>query len=222
VHGAIRDSINFIESTLLKEANGVTDNPVVFPNKDEVLSGGNFHAAPVGYVSDLLGIVLTDLSSLSERRIEHMLDPSMSDLPAFLAKSGGLNSGFMIAHVTAASLVSENKVLSHPSSVDSIPTSANKEDHVSMGTFAARKAAEIMRNLETVLAIELICACQALDMRSPVKPAKATAAVLDLVRQRIPFTKDDRFMQKDINQAKNLIQNGLVVSECEKVCGSLA
>jgi len=222
VHGAVRDSIDFIENTLVREANGVTDNPLVFSKKDEVLSGGNFHAAPVAYVSDLLGIVLTDLSSFSERRIEHLLDSSMSELPPFLAKSGGLNSGFMIAHVTAASLVSENKVLSHPSSVDSIPTSANKEDHVSMGTFAARKAAEIIRNLETVLAIELICACQALDLRAPVKPAKATNAVLDLVRQRIPFTKDDRLMHKDINLAKNLIQSGLVITECEKYCGTLA
>lgn len=222
VHGAIRDTLEFIDDVFIKEANSVTDNPLIFPKSGDVLSGGNFHGAPVAYAADLLSIVLTDLCSFSERRIEHMLDPAVSELPAFLAKEGGLNSGFMIVHVTAASLVSENKVLAHPASVDSIPTSANKEDHVSMGTFATRKAAEIVRNLDTILAIELLCGCQALDMRAPLKPSKATGAVHELVRSRIPFWDEDRLIQKDINLIKNLIQSGLIISECENVCGKLA
>ncbi len=221
VHGAVRDSLEFIENVFLREANGVTDNPLVFSKNDEVLSGGNFHGAPVAYAADFLAIILTDLSSFSERRIEYMLDPAVSELPAFLVKEGGLNSGFMIAHVTAASLVSENKALAHPASVDSIPTSANREDHVSMGTFAARKATEIVRNLETILAIELLCGCQALDLREPVKPAKATAAVLALIRSHIPFWNEDRLMQKDINMAKNILRSGLLISKCENICGKI-
>ncbi len=221
VHGAVRDSFEFIKGVYLREANGVTDNPLVFTKTEEILSGGNFHGAPIGYAADLLGIILTDLSNLTERRIEHMLDPTMSELPAFLAKEGGLNSGFMIAHVTSASLVSENKVLSHPASTDSIPTSANKEDHVSMATFAARKAAEIVRNLETILAIELLCGCQALEMRAPVKPSKVTAAVLSLIRSHIPFWDEDRLMNKDINMAKNIVRSGKILSECESICGSI-
>jgi histidine ammonia-lyase len=222
VHGAARDALGFIESVFINEANGVTDNPLVFSKTGEVLSGGNFHGAPVAYASDYLSIVLTDLASMSERRIEHMLDPAMSELPAFLAKEGGINSGFMIAHVTAASLVSENKVLAHPASIDSIPTSANKEDHVSMGTFAARKTAEIAKNLETILAIELLCACQALEMRAPLKPSKTTSALLAMVRTRIPFWDEDRLMYKDINMSKDLIHSERLLNECEKIGGNLS
>lgn len=221
VHGAVRDALNHIESVFINEANGTTDNPLVFPKTGDVLSGGNFHGAPVAYASDYLGIILTDLASLSERRIEHMLDPTMSELPAFLAKDGGINSGFMMAHVTAASLVSENKVLAHPASIDSIPTSANKEDHVSMGTFAARKTAEIAKNLETVLAIELLCACQALDMKAPLKPSKVTAALLKMVRSRIPFWDEDRLMYKDINMCKDFIHSDRLLNECEKNVGNV-
>jgi histidine ammonia-lyase len=155
-----------------------------------------------------LSIALADLASISERRIEHMLDPSVSQLPAFLTSEGGLNSGFMIAHVTSAALVSENKTLCHPASVDSIPTSANKEDHVSMGLFAGRKALQICQNLETILAIELLCACQALDFRAPLKPAKATAAALQLVRSQVPSWQEDRLMHKDIDIAQSLISLG--------------
>ena len=221
VHGAVRDALDHISSVFINEANGVTDNPLVFPKTAEVLSGGNFHGAPVAYASDYLSIVLTDLASISERRIEHMLDPSMSELPAFLAKEGGINSGFMMAHVTAASLVSENKVLAHPASVDSIPTSANKEDHVSMGTFAARKTAEIAKNFETILAVELLCACQALDMRTPLKPSKVTSALLKMVRKQIPFWDEDRLMHKDINICKDFIHSGRLLNECEKVAGNI-
>jgi len=221
VHGAVRDALDHVTSVFINEANGATDNPLVFSKTGEVLSGGNFHGAPVAYAADYLSIVLTDLASLSERRIEHMLDPAMSELPAFLAKEGGINSGFMIAHVTAASLVSENKGLSHPASVDSIPTSANKEDHVSMGTFAARKTAEIAKNLETILAIELLCASQALDMRAPLKPSKVTAALINMVRTRVPFWEEDRLMHKDINICKDFIRSDRVLTECEKVAGNI-
>jgi histidine ammonia-lyase len=221
VHGAIRDSLTHVERVLIKEINSVTDNPLIFADRNDVLSGGNFHAAPVSYVCDLMSIVLSDLASISERRIEHMQDPNVSLLPAFLTASGGLNSGFMIAHVTAAALTSENKVLSHPASVDSIPTSANKEDHVSMATHAARKAAEISINLQTILAIELLSACQALDLRAPLTPAKATAAALDLVRTHIPFWKEDRQIYKDMEIACELISSGELINSVEKVCGQL-
>jgi histidine ammonia-lyase len=221
VHGAIRDALGYVEKVLLTEMNSLTDNPLILPEKKNVISGGNFHAAPIGYACDLMGIVLTDLSSISERRIEHMQDPNVSLLPGFLTRSGGLNSGFMIAHVTAAALSSENKVLSHPASVDSIPTSANKEDHVSMATYAARKALEISENLEDVLAIELISACQALDLRAPLTPSESTGAALEIVRSHIPFWKNDREIYKDMIQAKKLIESGALVSRVEKICGPL-
>jgi len=221
IHGAVRDCLNFIQDVLLREANGVTDNPLVFPDSGEVLSGGNFHGAPVGYSCDLMGIVLADLASLSERRIEHMLDPAVSELPAFLVKEGGLNSGFMIAHVTAAALVSENKGLAYPSSVDSIPTSANKEDHVSMGLHAARHAKKIADHLTTILAIELLCACQALEFRNPLKPAITTQAVQDIVRKQVAHLTEDRLMQTDIYAANNLIKSGIIIEVAENTCGPL-
>jgi histidine ammonia-lyase len=221
VHGAVRDALDYVEGVFLREANGVTDNPLVFPETGDVLSGGNFHGAPVAHAADFLAIVLTDLASISERRMAHMLDSSMSEMASFLTQEGGLNSGFMIAQVTAASLVSECKVLAHPSSVDSIPTSANKEDHVSMGTYAARKLCEIVRNLEHVLAIELIAGCQALDLRAPVNPAMATGRVQGEVRGVIPFWKEDRFIQKDILAARELIRSGAIVKTAEKECGEL-
>jgi len=221
VHGAVRDAMQFAEQVLIREINSVTDNPLVFSQAGEVLSGGNFHAAPVGYACDLMSLVLTDLGSMSERRIEHMQDPTVSLLPAFLTKTGGLNSGFMIAHVTAAALTSENKVLAHPASVDSIPTSANKEDHVSMATHAARKALDVTENLENILAIELISACQAVDLRSPLKPSKSTAAVLRLVRSLIPAWKNDRQIYKDIRKARELLRSGRLVAVVENKTGTL-
>jgi histidine ammonia-lyase len=222
VHGAVRDALGFAADVLIREANGVTDNPVVFSDTGDVLSGGNFHGAPVGYTCDFMGIVLADLSSMSERRIEHMLDPAVSELPPFLIKEGGLNSGFMIAHVTAASLVSENKMLAFPASVDSIPTSANKEDHVSMGLHAARSAKKISEHLTTVLAIELLCACQALDFRSPLKSAAATQAVLNHVRQYVPHLTEDRMMQPEINLAREMIESGRILEVAEEKCGKIA
>jgi histidine ammonia-lyase len=221
IHGAVRDALTYVKKVLEAEMNSVTDNPLIFPEEQEVLSGGNFHAAPVGYACDLLSIVLSDLTNIVERRIEHMQDPNVSLLPGFLTKSGGLNSGFMIAHVTAAALSSENKVLAHPASVDSIPTSANKEDHVSMATHAARKALTICENLEEVLAIELISACQALDLRRPLRPSTATKAVIDLVRSKIPFWEEDRQIFKDMQLAKDIIRSGSLLATVESVCGKI-
>ncbi len=221
VHGAVRDGISYITEVFLREANGVTDNPLVFTETGEVLSGGNFHGAPVAGAADFMAILLTDLASISERRIEHMLDHSVSELPPFLTREGGLNSGFMMAHVSAAALVSECKVLAHPASVDSIPTSANKEDHVSMGLHAARKAAEIVDNLEQVLAIELLCASQALDLRAPLKPARGTGAVLQLVRRNIPFWQEDRLIAKDMAISAELIRSGKIVAAAQKASEGL-
>lgn len=217
VHGAIRDGLEYVKSVFEREMNGVTDNPLVFPDERDVLSGGNFHGEPVALAADYLSILMSELASLSERRIEHMMDPAESDLVAFLAKDGGLNSGFMIAHVTSAALVSENKVLAHPASVDSIPTSANKEDHVSMGTHAARKAMEIVKNAENVLAIELLCACQALELRAPFEPSRVTGKVLSLVREQIPRLDNDRFMHPDIVAAQKLISEKKIVRKVEEL-----
>jgi histidine ammonia-lyase len=197
------------------EMNGVTDNPLVFTEDAAVISGGNFHAEPLALAADYLSILLSELASISERRIEHMMDGTISEMPGFLIKDGGLNSGFMIAQVTAAALVSENKVLSHPASVDSIPTSANKEDHVSMGMHAARKALEVVRNAENVLAVELICACQSLDLRAPVEPSPVTKSVLKKAREEIEFWDQDRIMHKDIEKANNLIRSGLLIDLVE-------
>jgi len=220
VHGAVRDGLQHVQAVFEREINGVTDNPLVFPNGD-VLSGGNFHGEPVALAADYLGIIAAELANISERRIEHMMDSSISELAGFLTAEGGLNSGFMIAHVTAAALVSENKVLAHPASVDSIPTSANKEDHVSMGTHAARKALEIVKNAEYVLAVELICACQALDLREPVKPSKVTAGVLSKVREQIDYWKEDRLMNKDIETAFDLIHKQDVVKVVKRLVDDL-
>ncbi len=221
VHGAVRDGLDYVESVFVREMNGVTDNPLVFPDNGDVLSGGNFHGEPVALASDYLGIIMAEIANISERRIEHMLDPSVSEMAGFLTEEGGLNSGFMIAQVTAAALVSENKVLAHPASVDSIPTSANKEDHVSMGTYAARKALEIVGNVENVLAIELICGCQALDLRAPFQPSAGTLEILDLVRSKIAHWKEDRLIYKDIDTAREFIQSGDLVDYMEKVTGEL-
>ena len=221
VHGAVRDALDYIESVFIREINGVTDNPLVFPDNGDVLSGGNFHGEPLALSADYLGIVMAELANISERRIEHMLDPAVSEMAGFLTEKGGLNSGFMIAQVTAAALVSENKVLAHPSSVDSIPTSANKEDHVSMGTFAARKAMEIVKNVENVYAVELICACQSLELRKPLEPSITTSAILKLVRSKIAHWDEDRIMYKDINAANNLISSGEIIKQAEEKCGCL-
>jgi histidine ammonia-lyase len=224
VHGAVRDAVAHVETVVEREINAVTDNPLVFPDDHDVLSGGNFHGEPIAMAADYLGLAVAELAGMAERRIAHLVDPAMSELPAFLTAEGGLNSGFMLAQVTAAALVSENKVLAHPASVDSIPTSANKEDHVSMGTLAAYKTADIVENAEHVLAIELLCAVQALDLREAQihhAPSPATANVRELVRQHIPFWDEDRLMHQAMEEARTLLRTGKVVQTVETVCGPL-
>lgn len=207
VHGAVRSTLEHVRTTLNCELNSCTDNPLVFTN-GEVLSGGNFHGEPIAMVLDFLGIAVAELAGISERRIEKMTNPTFSELPAFLVKSSGLNSGFMIPHVTAAALASENKILAHPASVDSIPTSADKEDHVSMGPIAARKALKIINNTAHVLAIELICAAQGIDLLSPLKPGKYLASLYDYVRQTVPSVDDDRPLYKEISLVASWIKSG--------------
>ncbi|MBC7186949.1 MAG: histidine ammonia-lyase [Calditrichaeota bacterium] len=221
VHGAAREAARFVRDIVSAELNAATDNPLVFAEDEAVLSGGNFHGQPIALAADALAIAAAQLASIAERRIHDLLDPAASGLPAFLAPQPGLNSGLMIAQVTAASLVSENKVLAHPASVDSIPTSANQENFVSMGTWAARKAAEVVGNCRHVLAIELLCGCQALDLRRPLQPGPGTGAVHAVVRQHVPTLREDRLLQPDIEVVKELINDGRVVAAAEAVVGPL-
>jgi histidine ammonia-lyase len=210
VHGATRGALGYVRSVLEVEINSATDNPLIFPDEDGglVLSGGNFHGQPIAQVMDLLAMALADLASISERRIERLVNPDLSDLPAFLTHEPGLNSGMMIAQITAAALVSECKGLSMPASVDSIPTGANKEDHVSMGTTAARKARRVVENLETVLGIEAMCAAQALEFLKPLRPGRGVERGYRLVRERIAPLERDRVLAADIAAAAALVRSG--------------
>ena len=188
--------------------------------EDKILSCGNFHGEPVAFVLDYLGIAMAAMSSIAECRIEKLINPAMSGLPAFLAKDGGLNSGMMIVQVSAASLVSENKILAHPASVDSIPTSADKEDHVSMGTIAARKLQSIIRNAENIVAMELLSATQALDFLKPLEPAAGVKAAYDRIRKEVSFAEEDRVFAKDIETIKEILRGDLM-DVVEKASGSL-
>lgn len=222
VHGASRDALDYVKKVIETEINSVTDNPVLIPETGEFLSGGNFHGQPVALAMDYLGIALCEIGNISERRIERMVNSKLSEhLPLFLVKDGGINSGFMVAQYTAASLVSENKVLAHPASVDSIPTSANQEDHVSMGTIAARKAQTILSNVKYVLAIELLCAMQALDFLGDLKPGEGISIVHKLVREKIQFLENDRILYNDINYLKEIVSNGSVLQKVEEKLGKL-
>ena len=220
VHGAGRDTLAHVQRVIETEMNSSTENPLVFSD-GQVLSGGNFHGQPVALTMDFLAVALAEWASISERRIERMVNPSLSGLPSFLIEEGGLNSGFMIAQYTAAALVSENKVLAHPASVDSIPTSANKEDHVSMGTIAARKAARVAEHARQVAAIELLCAAQALDLFTNLKPGKGTLAAYRLIRKHVRHLKKDRELAPDIATVAGLIDNGELLNAVEKVTGPL-
>ncbi len=211
VHGAVKDALRNAIQTLEIEANSSTDNPLVFAKDGKVLSCGNFHGEPVAFALDFVAIAATAMASISECRIEKLINPAMSGLPAFLAPNGGLNSGHMIVQVAAASLVSENKILAHPASVDSIPTSADKEDHVSMGTIAARKFGKIIDNVENVLAMELLSGCQAIDMLAPLKPSAMVLEVFHLVRKKVPFAKEDRIFAHDVAAIRNMIRDGSIV-----------
>lgn len=209
VHGAVRDVLADVERKLAIEMNAVTDNPLVFPDGDEVLSGGNFHGEPMALAADVLAIALAELGSISERRIEKLTNTASSGLPPFLVEDAGLNSGFMIAQVTAAALVAESKVLCHPASVDSIPTSADKEDHVSMGMGAALKLGAVVANVRRVLGIELLAAAQGIDLLRPLNSSPPLERLHAAVRARVPAWHEDREMAPDLAAAEELLRGAL-------------
>ncbi|MGJ8664482.1 MAG: histidine ammonia-lyase, partial [Marinicella sp.] len=221
VMGAVLDTINYVADKLLIEANAATDNPLVFAEQGDVLSGGNFHAEPVALVADFLGIGITDMANMSERRMALLIDPTLSRLPAFLVPDSGVNSGFMIAHVTAAALASENKTLAHPASVDTIPTSANQEDHVSMATFAGRKLTDIAENSAAVIGIEMMAACQSIDFHRELKTSSLLYAVYEKVREDVDFLDQDRLLSPDINHMQQLVLSGQLNSYLPAICPSL-
>ncbi len=208
VMGACLTQIRNTAKVLLTEANAVSDNPLVFSEQQDIISGGNFHAEPVAMAADNLALALAEIGALSERRMALLIDTNMSKLPPFLVEKGGLNSGFMIAQVTSAALASENKSLAHPASVDSMPTSANQEDHVSMATFAGRRLADMVENTAGILAIELLAACQGLDFRAPLKTSEPLEKAKAMLRERVPFYDKDRYFAPDIDAAVDLILSG--------------
>jgi len=208
VHGAARDGIAFCRGILAREVNAATDNPLVFPDTGEIVSGGNFHGQPVALALDVLAIAASHLATISERRVEQLVNPSLSGLPPFLAPTRGLDSGFMIAQVTSAALVSENKILCHPASVDSIPSSAGREDHVSMGMAAALKARQVVENVRTCLAIELLVAAQAIDLRAPLRPAAKIGEAHRRIRAVAPKLEGDRELHRDIEAVCRLVDAG--------------
>ena len=221
VHGASRGALKHVEEIVTTEFNSATDNPLIFPEEDDIISAGNFHAQPVAMAADYMGIAVAEFANISERRTENLVNPELSGLPAFLARHSGLHSGYMVAQVTAASLVSENKVLAHPASVDSIHTSANKEDHVSMGPAAAMKAVRIVRNTEYVLAIEFLCAAEALEHRGKLNPGKGAEAAYKAVRRKIPPLKKDRILSRDVEKSVAMIRDGEIVAVVENEIGPL-
>jgi histidine ammonia-lyase len=222
VHGATRDTLAFARGVLEVEIGSVSDNPVVFADDDDVVSGGNFHGQPVATALDALAVAVVPLASISERRLYRMLDPSLSNgLPAFLVEEGGLNSGFMLVQYTAASLVSESKSLAHPASVDSIPSSAGQEDHVSMGMTSARHARSVVANAEIVVALELIASAQALDLRGRA-PGEGSRAARDAIRDRVAFLEADRELRIDIEAAVELVRSGALLDRVQRAVGALA
>jgi histidine ammonia-lyase len=221
VHGASKDAIAYVRGVIETEINSSTNNPLIFSDSGDFLLGGNFHGQPVGLALDFLCMAVAELANISERRIERLVNPQLSGLPAFLIAEGGLNSGFMIAQYTAAALVSENKVLSHPACVDSIPTSANKEDHVPMSPISARKCREVVSNAEQVIAIELLCGAQALDLFTNLAPGEGTLAAYKKIRNAVPHLEKDRVLSRDIEIMVNLMKSGSLLEEVEKLVGKL-
>jgi histidine ammonia-lyase len=211
VMGAALDILRHAAATLATEANGVTDNPLIFADTDEALSGGNFHAEPVAFAADIMALALCEIGSLSERRIAMLVDPALSGLPAFLTPRPGLNSGFMLPQVTAAALVAENKQRAHPASVDSIPTSANQEDHVSMAAHGARRLLEMAENCRSIIGIELLAAAQGCDFHHPLRSSPLLERVRELVRRHVPHLEDDRHFQPDIAKAADLVGSGALI-----------
>ncbi|MFW9767459.1 MAG: histidine ammonia-lyase [Candidatus Thorarchaeota archaeon] len=221
VIGATLDTIRYVQSVIETELNSATDNPLVFSDDNTVVSGGNFHGQPIALAMDFLSIALAELANISERRINRLVNPHLSGLPAFLTTEGGLESGMMIAQYTAAALVSENKGLAHPASVDSIPTSADQEDHVSMGTIAARKASNILGNIRNVIAIEYMCAAQGIDLLAPLKASEPIEAAKTALRKEVSMLEDDRALAPDINKIRALINQGKLIASAEKITGPL-
>ncbi len=227
VHGATRDALAWASGVIERELNSVTDNPLVFPAADgtpaDLISGGNFHGQPLAFALDLAAMAVSELANISERRVEQLVNPALSSgLTPFLAQRTGLDSGFMIAQVASASLVSENKVLCHPASVDSIPSSAGKEDHVSMGSVSARKFLQIVTNVRSSIAIEVLTACAGLDQRLPLEPSLGVRAAYRAVREIVPVMKEDRPLYRDIAAVTNLLSSGKLLAFVEKEVGPLA
>lgn len=221
VHGACRQTLKHAEEVINTELNSVTDNPLVFFETGDVISGGNFHGEALALCMDYLAMGMSEICNIAERRVEKMMNPHFSDLPAFLVKDSGLNSGLMIAHVTMAALASENKYLCHPASVDSIPTSTDKEDHVSMGVTAGRKLHEVIKNVQHCLAIELLCNTQGLDFLRPMKTSPALEKVHTLVRKHVAPIDQDRIFYKDMENLTKLIASNEILNEVESVLGEL-
>jgi histidine ammonia-lyase len=222
VHGCLRDAIRHVSSVVECEMNSATDNPLVFADTREILSGGNFHAQPIALAADLLCAAVADLGSITERRVENLVNPDLSGLPGFLTPHPGLNSGMMIVQVLAAALVSESRASSFPASVDSIPTSANREDHVSMSTTAARKCRQVVDNTTRILACELICAAQGIDFHRPLRPGRGVEAAHRHVRAQIRRLARDRTLHRDLETAERLIRSGSLIEAVEAACGELS
>src|SRR5262249_41121199 len=223
VHGASRDLLDYVERTVAVEVNAATDNPLVLVGDGQVVSNGNFHGQPVAFALDALALAVAELASISERRVERLVNPSLSDgLPPFLTGEGRLHSGFMIPQYVAASLVSENKALAHPASVDSIPTSAGQEDHVSMGNAAGLKAMQVLSNAEYAVAIELLAGAQGVEFLAPLEPGRGVAATRAFVRTLSERLVDDRPLSADIERVAGAIRDGRVAAAAEQVVGVLA
>ncbi len=222
VLGACLDQIRYAAEVFGREANAVTDNPLIFPDTGEILSGGNFHAEPVALAADALAVTLAEIGALAERRIAMLIDTTISELPPFLVEDGGVNSGFMVAHVTAAALASENKGLAHPSSIDSLPTSANQEDFVSMAMRAAARLLPLADNVASILAIELLAAVQGIEFHAPLETSARLQPVLRAVRDRVARYERDRFFKPDIDAARVLVTGGLGRDQCGSILPSLA
>ncbi len=216
VHGATRDALAYVRGVVEVELRSVTDNPLVVTDEVEgaprVISAGNFHGQPLALAADFAAIALAELANVSERRVEQLVNPALSGLPGFLTEHGGLNSGLMVAQYTAAALVSENKVLAHPASVDSIPTSANQEDHVSMGAYACRKLLSVLGNVRYVLAVELLAAAQGLDFRAPLRPGRGAAAAHEHLRSRVPHLGPDRYLKPDLEAVHGAVLDGSLLA----------
>lgn len=221
VHGATRDTLQFAHDVLTREINSVTDNPIVFTSAHEVLSGGNFHGQPLALALDFAAIALAEIGNISERRVEQLVNPALSGLPPFLVPESGIHSGYMIAQVTAAALVNENKLLANPASTDSIPGSASREDHVSMGMTSARKLREIVTNTRAILAVELLCAAQAIDLRRPEALGTGTQAAFARIREAVPTLSHDRLLARDIQGVLSMERRGEILAAVEAAIGVL-